>query len=131
MLSERLLCGCRGLFLGIEDRGTPQIGSIWFDDIRVEEVALLNVVRREGAPVTLRIEKTGAVLTERVDYRYTYHPPAATLRPTFSIHGSNSLCRYWTTATSRIPSGRTGRSSQVTIRTCIRCQLSKLSLEGS
>ena len=27
-----------GIFLGIEDRGSPQAGSIWFDDVVVEEV---------------------------------------------------------------------------------------------
>ena len=43
-----------GVFLGIEDRGVPQVGNIWFDDVSVEEMALLNVVRREGAPVSMR-----------------------------------------------------------------------------
>lgn len=43
-----------GVFLGIEDRGVPQVGNIWFDDVSVEEMALLNVVRREGAPLSMR-----------------------------------------------------------------------------
>ena len=63
-----------GLFLGIEDRGTPQTGSIWFDDVHVEETALLNVVRRDGAPLRLRSSSTFETFTETVDYSYVEDP---------------------------------------------------------
>jgi hypothetical protein len=65
-----------GIFLGIEDRGSPQTGSIWFDDVKVTEMALLNVVRRLGAPLSLRIEGSshGPPLVEKVDYSYVEDP---------------------------------------------------------
>lgn len=44
------------------------------DDIQVEETALLNVVRRDGAPLRLREETTGELLTETVDYSYVEDP---------------------------------------------------------
>ncbi|MGC9327494.1 MAG: hypothetical protein ACP5I1_07655 [Candidatus Hinthialibacter sp.] len=44
-------------------------GQFWLDDIRLEEVSLLNVLRRPGAPVTVRHEQTGAVYEEGVDYK--------------------------------------------------------------
>ena len=57
-----------GLFLGIEDRGTPQTGSIWFDSVEVEETALLNVVRRDGAPLALMAEGSAEPLVEGKDF---------------------------------------------------------------
>eukprot|EP01052_Picozoa_sp_SAG31_P017178 SAG31_NODE_1164_length_9581_cov_16.106623_2_plen_723_part_00 len=56
-----------GIFLGIEDRGTPQSGNIWFDDVKVEEIALLNVVRRQGAPVSAKLATSGGKLVEGRD----------------------------------------------------------------
>lgn len=44
------------LYLGCWDgRG----GSLWWDDAKVEEVGLLNVVRRAGAPLTAQRESSG------------------------------------------------------------------------
>jgi hypothetical protein len=42
-------------------------GTVWFDDAKLEEVGLLNVVRRPGAPVVVQIEG-GRILSEGKDY---------------------------------------------------------------
>ena len=41
------------IYLGCWDGST---GSLWWDDAAIEEVGLLNVVRRAGAPLTLSLE---------------------------------------------------------------------------
>ncbi len=43
-------------------------GKFWVDDFAIEEVGLLNVLRRPGAPVTVRDEKTGLVYEEGKDF---------------------------------------------------------------
>ena len=63
-----------GIFLGIEDRGSPQQGSIWFDGVRIEEVALLNVVRRAGAPLRAWEELAQPAAMPAVD---SFQGPAA------------------------------------------------------
>lgn len=45
----------------------PKGGTAWFADAKFEEVGLLNVLRRPGAPVVVKRED-GATLTEAVDY---------------------------------------------------------------
>jgi hypothetical protein len=52
------------LYLGCWDGRT---GSLWFDDAQLEEVGLINLVRRDGAPLIVRKED-GAVLTEERDF---------------------------------------------------------------
>lgn len=42
-------------------------GTVWFDDVKLEEVGLLNVVRRPGAPVVVQVEG-GRILAEGKDY---------------------------------------------------------------
>jgi hypothetical protein len=42
-------------------------GKLWWDDLRIEEIGLVNVLRRPGCPVTLRGED-GAVYEEGRDY---------------------------------------------------------------
>lgn len=42
-------------------------GTIWIDDVKVEEVGLLNVIRRNSCPVKVRSEG-GTVYTEGTDY---------------------------------------------------------------
>lgn len=39
------------LFIGQESRGDEQEGDIWFDDVSVRTSALINTIRREGAPL--------------------------------------------------------------------------------
>ena len=41
-------------------------GALWFDDARFEEVGLVNLVRRDGAPLTVRVDD-GEVLVEGRD----------------------------------------------------------------
>lgn len=45
-----------------------QSGKFWLDDFRIEEVGLVNVLRRPGTPVTLRSEATDLVYEEGTDY---------------------------------------------------------------
>ena len=52
-------------------------GKMWWDDLKVEEMALVNVLRRPGCPLTVRAED-GTVYTEGKDYAkvvdYNLHP---------------------------------------------------------
>jgi len=48
-------------------------GSLWFDDARIEEVGLLNVLRRPGAPLLVRFED-GRLLEEGRDYEPVADP---------------------------------------------------------
>jgi hypothetical protein len=50
-----------------------QTGSLWFDDARLEEVGLLNLVRRGGAPLSVRRE-AGPALKEEVDFEKVSDP---------------------------------------------------------
>lgn len=48
-------------------------GTAWFDDVKIEEVGLLNVVRRPGAPVVVQ-QEGGRILTEGKDYEAIRDP---------------------------------------------------------
>lgn len=52
------------LFLGCWDGST---GELWWDDARMEETAFVNLVRRPGAPLTIRTGD-GRVLREGTDF---------------------------------------------------------------
>jgi hypothetical protein len=64
-------------------------GRFWIDDLEVEEVGLLNVLRRPGTPVTVRSEATGelyeegkdfaTIKDERLNFRFDHEPPKITL----------------------------------------------------
>ncbi len=66
-------------------------GRLWIDDLEVQEVGLLNVLRRPGTPVTVQNERTGEVYEEGRDYapirddelnfRFDHEPPAIKLLP--------------------------------------------------
>ena len=49
-------------------------GRFWVDELAVEEVGLLNVLRRPGTPVTVRNEKTGTIYRENVDFAFITDP---------------------------------------------------------
>jgi hypothetical protein len=49
-------------------------GQLWWDDAALEEVGLLNVVRRPGAPLTVAAEGGGTVYQEGVDYASVADP---------------------------------------------------------
>ena len=68
-----------GLFVGLQpDNADPHLqpmnGSLWFDDIAVEDTVLHNLVRRAGAPLRIYEPDTGRAFREGTDYRVT---PAA------------------------------------------------------
>ena len=58
------------IYLGSWD---GQSGSVWFDDARIEEVGLLNLVRREGAPLVVKSEG-GRELVEGKDFERLIDP---------------------------------------------------------
>lgn len=62
------------LYLGSWD---GQTGSLWFDDARLDEVGLLNLVRREGAPLEVKRED-GGELVEGDDFEKIVDPRMGT-----------------------------------------------------
>jgi hypothetical protein len=51
-----------------------QAGTVWVDDCAVEEVGLLNVVRREGTPLRVRDEASGVYWVEGRDFQAVADP---------------------------------------------------------
>ena len=49
-------------------------GRFWLDDLRLEEVGLINVLRRPGTPVTVLGETNGVVYEEGRDYSEIFDP---------------------------------------------------------
>jgi hypothetical protein len=49
-------------------------GRMWWDDVRVEEIGLVNVLRRPGCPVTVRGEAGGTAYAEGRDYEPIVDP---------------------------------------------------------
>jgi hypothetical protein len=45
-----------------------QSGRFWLDNFQIEEVGLLNVLRRDGTPLTVRDDASDTIYTEGVDY---------------------------------------------------------------
>jgi hypothetical protein len=76
-------------------------GKVWVDDVEVEEVGLMNVIRRDGAPLTVRDEKTGMVYKEgrdfaaisdpNIDFYWTHPMPSIHLLPGGRIHDGARL----------------------------------------
>jgi hypothetical protein len=62
------------LYLGCWDGRT---GSLWFDDATLEEVGLLNLVRRAGAPLIVQKEN-GSILAEGRDFEKVFDPRMGT-----------------------------------------------------
>jgi hypothetical protein len=86
------------LYLGSWD---GQDGKIWWDDLSVEEIGLVNLLRRPGCPVTVRGEN-GTVYREGRDYEkivdpllhpwIAYHqPPTVRLTPSTRIQEGERL----------------------------------------
>jgi len=48
-------------------------GSLWFDDAKLEEVGLVNLVRRGGAPLTVK-QEDGTILSEEKDFERVVDP---------------------------------------------------------
>jgi hypothetical protein len=78
-----------------------QAGRFWVDDIEIEEVGLLNVLRRPGTPVTVRSEDTGVLYRENEDFaritdpklnfRFDHYAAAIKIRPTGRIKNGQRL----------------------------------------
>ena len=49
-------------------------GRFWIDDLRIEEVGLLNVLRRPGTPLTVKSAQTAVVYAEGRDYEKITDP---------------------------------------------------------
>jgi hypothetical protein len=49
-------------------------GRFWIDDLKLEEIALVNVLRRPGTPLTVKGEKSGRLYLEGRDFRYVADP---------------------------------------------------------
>ena len=86
------------LYLGNWSNST---GRLWWDDLAIEEIGLVNVLRRPGCPVTVTGED-GTVYEEGKDFEYIsdpnlhiwqpYHsPPSINLTPMTSIKESERL----------------------------------------
>jgi hypothetical protein len=66
-------------------------GRFWVDGLSVEEVGLLNVLRREGTPVTVKNEQSGTVYREgkdfaaisdpRLNFRFDHDSPSMKILP--------------------------------------------------
>ena len=65
-----------GLYFGCWD---GQTGSLWWDDATIEETPLLNLLRREGAPFTVKRDDTGELLVEGKDFEPVVDPLMGTV----------------------------------------------------
>ncbi len=76
-------------------------GKLWLDDLRLEEVGLVNVLRRSGTPLTVRSEKDGTVYEEGrdyepvadpgIDFRFGHDGPPIRLKPGSRIRAGERL----------------------------------------
>lgn len=83
-----------GVFEGVK-------GKVWVDDVEIEEVGLMNVVRRKGTPLTVRDETTGTVCEEgrdfanvtdpNLDFQWTHEMPSIHLLPGSRIQNAARL----------------------------------------
>jgi hypothetical protein len=81
-------------------------GRFWLDDLAIDEVGLLNVLRRPGTPVTVRSAATGTVYEEgrdfapiqdeRLNFRFDHEPPQIKLLPGSRMQeGERLLVSYY------------------------------------
>ena len=76
-------------------------GRFWIDDLQLEEIGLLNVLRRPGTPVTVRSVSTGRVYEEgqdyarigdrKLDFRFERESPGIRIRPSGRIADGDQL----------------------------------------
>jgi len=76
-------------------------GKFWLDDLQLEEVGLLNVLRRSGTPLTVQGEETqllyeegkdfAAVKDARLNFRFDHDPPVLEILPTSRIKNGQRL----------------------------------------
>ena len=85
-------------------------GRFWVDDLEMEEVGPVNVLRRAGTPVEVKSETTGEMYEEgvdyapvadpRLDYRFTHDAPIVKLTPGTHIRDGERLLASWYHAVS-------------------------------
>jgi hypothetical protein len=80
-------------------------GKLWWDDISVEEIGLVNVLRRPGCPVTVRAQ-SGTPYEEGRDYEKIVDPQ---FHPYIAYHGASPTIRL--TPNTRIRDGERLRVS--------------------
>ena len=78
-----------------------QAGRFWLDNFQIEEVGLLNVLRRDGTPLNVRDEASGTVYQEGVDFvpirdsqlnfTFDHDGPAITILPGGGIQDGQRL----------------------------------------
>ena len=76
-------------------------GRFWLDDFRIEEVGLLNVLRRDGTPLTVRDDASDTVYEEGIDFapirdlslnfRFDHDGPAIRILPGSRIQQGQRL----------------------------------------
>lgn len=76
-------------------------GRFWIDDLDVEEVGLLNVLRRPGTPVKVESERSGRVYEEnrdfaaitdpRLNFRFDHDPATIEITPDSAIKNQERL----------------------------------------
>jgi hypothetical protein len=88
------------LYLGVWGGFT---GTVWVDDIAVEETALVNVLRRGGTP--LKVYDSGATYTEDSDYAKVVDPALAAAPGTYDA--------WHTPPTVAVPGGSKLHANQV------------------
>lgn len=76
-------------------------GRFWVDDLKIEEVGFLNILRRPGTPVTVKSENSGAVYEEgrdfaaiedrRLNFRFDHDPPVIQILPGSRIKNGERL----------------------------------------
>ena len=70
LVFNSLGCQAARLYLGC---WSGKAGKLWWDDLRVEEVGLVNVLRRPGCPLTVRGED-GTAYEEEKDFKRVVDP---------------------------------------------------------
>ena len=76
-------------------------GRFWVDDLSVEEVGLLNILRREGTPVTIKSEENGesyeegrdfaAIIDSQLNFRFDHDGPSIKILPGGKIKDGERL----------------------------------------
>jgi hypothetical protein len=80
-------------------------GKVWVDGVRVEEIGLLNVLRRPGTPVTVRSDSREVTFEEgrdferiadpQLNFRFDHEGPAIRVRPEGRIRDGERLRVSW------------------------------------
>lgn len=84
---------------------TSEKGRFWIDDLQINEVGLVNVLRRPGTPVVVKGEKSGTVYQEGTDFapiadpelnhKFDHQGPGIELLPDSSISKGERLRVSW------------------------------------